>query len=99
MKKQVQMDWPAILAEVHRRGMTLTELAKRKGLSASSCRKVKTLTNYKAQEAIANFIDQKPEDLWPSRYPKGKPRILDTAKYPPSERKNSNAVTDKKVAA
>ena len=32
MRKQPKMDWPGIVAELHRQGMTLTELAVRNGL-------------------------------------------------------------------
>lgn len=98
-KKTPAMDWEAIKAEVHRRGMTLTELAVRSGLHPSILRKVKTMTHYPGQEALAAFINQKPEDLWPKRYPKKSSGILDTAKWPPLESQNSNASTDMQVAA
>lgn len=77
------MDWPGIVAEIHRQGMTLTELAKRNGLPETACRKVSSQSHYKAQQVIAEFLGYKPEQLWPDRYPKGKPRILDTKKFPP----------------
>lgn len=82
MGKQPVLDWHGIKAELHRRGMTLTGLGRMSGLDPSACRRVNTSTNYAAQAAIAEFIGQKPEDLWPDRYPKGKTRILDTTKYP-----------------
>ena len=99
MKKQPTMDWQAIKAEIHRRGMTLTELAKRNGIEPSTCRTVKSRTNYKAQQIIADFIDQKPESLWPDRYPIGKPRILDTAKFPPVASQKSADVADNRRVA
>lgn len=84
MKKQEPvMDWPAIKAELHRNGMTLQALAERNGLNPGRFRQVKSNTNFKAQQIIADFIGRKPEDLWPSRYLKGKHRILDTQKFPP----------------
>lgn len=98
-KRKPIMDWEAIKAEVHRRGMTLTELAVRSGLHPSILRKVKGTTHYAGQDALAAFIDQKPEDLWPKRYPKKSSGILDTAKWPPLESQNSNASTDMQVAA
>lgn len=98
-KRKPIMDWEAIKAEVHRRGMTLTELAVRSGLHPSILRKVKTMTHYAGQAALAAFIDQKPESLWPDRYPKKSSGILDTAKWPPLESQNSNASTDMQVAA
>jgi Ner family transcriptional regulator len=100
MKQQEPtMDWPAIVADLHRRGMTLTELANRNDIAPYTIRKVKSVTHYKSQAAIAEFLGQKPEDLWPSRYPKGKPRILDIAKNPRPERKNAQAAADKQDAA
>ena len=78
-----QMDWPGIVTELHRQGMTLTELARRNGLPEGACRKVPSQGHYKAQQVIAEFLGTEPEALWPDRYPKGKPRILDTKKYPP----------------
>lgn len=98
-KRKPIMDWEAIKAEVHRRGMTLTELAVRSRLHPSILRKVKTMNHYAGQAALAAFIDQKPEDLWPTRYPKKSSGILDTAKWPPLESQKSNASTDMRVAA
>jgi len=98
-KRKPIMDWEAIKAEVHRRRMTLTELAVRSGLHPSILRKVKTMTHYAGQDVLAAFIDQKPENLWPDRYPKKSSGILDTAKWPPLESQNSNASTDMQVAA
>lgn len=99
MRKQPKMDWPAIVAELHRQGMTLTELAIRNGLSANSCRRVKTLSHYPAQEAIATFLGCAPEDLWPDRYPRGGPRILDRTKFPPVASGKKPVRADEKDAA
>ncbi|UXT99419.1 helix-turn-helix domain-containing protein [Agrobacterium tumefaciens] len=93
------MDWQAIKAEVHRRGMTLTELAVRNGFHRSLLRKLNTTTHYNGQAALAAFIDQKPENLWPTRYPKKSSGILDSAKWPPLESQKSNASADMMVAA
>ena len=79
--------------------MTLLELARRNGLPIGSCGRVKGQTHYKAQQAIADFIGHKPEDLWPERYPKGKPRILDTKKFPPVASQKHDAPADKRSAA
>mgnify|MGYP001941653886 CR=1 FL=1 len=98
-QREPTMDWPAVLAELHRRGMTLTELARRNDIPVGSCRRVKGQTHYKAQQAIADFIGQKPEDLWPNRYPQGKPRILDTTKYPPVTSQKSAENADSRSAA
>ncbi|MEI2806212.1 MAG: helix-turn-helix domain-containing protein [Albidovulum sp.] len=99
MRKQPKMDWPGIVAELHRQGMTLTELAVRNGLHAAACRKVGTVKHYPAQEVIAKFLGCSPEDLWPDRYPRGGPRILDRTKYPLVASPKSPAAADKKDAA
>lgn len=99
MKKQPALDWHGIKAELHRRGMTLTELAKRSGMDPSTCRKVRSRTHYGAQDVIASFIGRKPEDLWPERYPKGKPSILDSAKFPPVASQKSGDVADSRRVA
>lgn len=93
------MDWPGIVAGLHRQGMTLTELAKRNGLPANACRAVSSRANYKAQKVIAEFLGMKPEDLWPERYPKGKPRILNTAKFAPVASQKADALADRRDAA
>lgn len=98
-KKVPIMDWLDIKSEVHRRGMTLTELSVRSGLHPSILRKVKETKHYAGQAALAAFIDRKPEDLWPDRYPKKSSGILDTAKWPPLESQKSNAASDMRVAA
>lgn len=61
--------------------------------------KVKHITNYKAQAVIASFIDRKPEELWPNRYPQGKPYLIDTKKYPPLESQKSRTAIDMGEAA
>lgn len=93
------LDWPGIVAELHRQGMTLTELAIRNGLHRAVCRQVKDRTNYKGQKVIADFLGMKPEELWPDRYPKGKPKILDTVKFPPVASQNAGAPADERAAA
>lgn len=98
-KQDPVMDWPGVLAEIHRRGMTLTELAKRNGLNPNVFRQVKSRPSFKTQQIIADFIGQKPELIWPSRYPKGKPRILDTKKFPPVASQKASRDADRQVAA
>lgn len=98
-QRKPKMQWPEILARLHLGGMTLAELAKRNDIPVGSCHRVKGQTHYKAQQLIADFIGEKPEDLWPDRYPKGKPRILDTAKFPPvTSQKSTDATDNRKVA-
>lgn len=99
MSKQPKMDWAGIKAAIHRQGMTLTELAIRNGLPAGACRKLQTVKHYPAQEIVAKFLGFAPEDLWPDRYPKGGPRILDRTKFPPVASQKAGADADKKAAA
>ncbi|MDQ1185380.1 helix-turn-helix domain-containing protein [Agrobacterium larrymoorei] len=98
-KQKPVMDWHAIKAEVHRRGMTLTGLAERTGLHSSLLRKLNTTTHYKAQETLATFIGQKPENLWPTRYPKKNSGILDSTRWPPLESQKSNASSGMRAMA
>lgn len=98
-QRKPKMAWPEILAKLHLGGMTLTELARRNDIPAGSCTRVKGQTHYKARQAIADFIGEKPEDLWPDRYPKGKPRILDTTKFPPVASPKATVSADRKAAA
>lgn len=92
------IDWPGVVAELHRNGMTLTALAIRNGLNPNVFRQVKSRTSFKAQKIIADFIGRKPEDIWPTRYPKGKPRVLDTVKYPPVASQKAAAPADRRAA-
>lgn len=78
--------------------MALTELAKRNGLPAGACRKARNQPHFGAQQVIADFPGFKPEALWPDRYPKGGPRILDTNKFPPVASQKAGADADRRAA-
>jgi len=60
---------------------------------------VASLWPHEAQALIADFLGVKPESIWPSRYPKGKPRIFDSAKYSPVASQKAAAAADEKDAA
>ncbi|PZO64573.1 MAG: transcriptional regulator [Paracoccus denitrificans] len=98
-KRKPKMEWPQIVAKLHLGGMTLTELARRNDIPVGSCTRVRGQTHYKAQQAIADFIGEKPEDLWPDRYPKKTSRILDTTKFPPRSSQKADCHTDKRRVA
>lgn len=98
-QRKPKMDWPEIVSHLHRRGMTLSELAARNSVPVGSITRIKSKTHYAGQQAIADFLGEKPEDLWPDRYPKGKPRILDTTKYPPVNSQKSSQGADSRSAA
>lgn len=98
-QRQPKLAWPEVIAKLHLRGMTLTELARSNDIPVGSFTRVKGQTHYRAQQVIADFIGEKPEDLWPDRYPKGKPRILDTQKFPPvASAKTSGSADSRRVA-
>lgn len=98
-QRKPKLEWREVVARLHMAGMTLTELARRNDIPIGSCRRVKSQTHYKAQAAIAEFIGEKPEDLWPDRYPQGKPRILDINKFPPVASAKGGNGNDKARAA
>ncbi len=61
---------------LERAGWTLTGLAEFKGLNPNNFRAVWSRTNRPAQEAIAEVLGERVEDLFPKRYPIRKSRIL-----------------------
>lgn len=98
-QRKPKLQWAEILAKLHLEGMTLTELARVNDISAGMFTRVKGTTHYAAQQIIADFIGEKPEDLWPDRYPKGKPRILDRTKFPLVASQKADDPADKRSAA
>lgn len=101
MSKTAKPAWTAqrIVFAIHERRMTLGQLALRNGRNPSSFRNVWTRPNSINEQIIADFLDVKPEELWPDRYPKSTTRIFDIAKYGPLESQKSNARPDARVAA
>ena len=83
-------DRHSILAHLRREGMTLAALAANYGLAASSVKNIWTRPNEKAERAIADFIGQPVEKVFPDRYPKTRSRIL-KAEYASSRGKPSSA--------
>lgn len=75
-------DQHSILAELRRRGMTLTRLAEIHGLNASGFRRVWKYTNRKAEAAIASFLGVPVAELFPDRYPIRTSRVL-SSKFQP----------------
>lgn len=101
MSKTAKPSWTPkrILCEIHERRMTLEQLALRNDRNPSSFRNVWTRPNSINEKIIADFLDVKPEVLWPDRYPKSTTRIFDIAKYGPLESQKSNAPADMRPAA
>lgn len=71
-------DWNrhTILAELRSRGMTLQGLAETYELPASSVKHVWNRPNEPAERAIADFLGERAEVLFPKRYPKMRNRIF-----------------------
>jgi Ner family transcriptional regulator len=62
-------DKHAILAEVHRRGATLTSISRRAGLCDCAARTVLHGRHWRrAEKAIADFLGEPVERLFPDRY-------------------------------
>lgn len=65
-------DRPAIIAELHRRGMTLTGIAKDAGLYSSACRQGIIGMSRSGAEAIALALDIPFHELFPTSYLRGR---------------------------
>lgn len=65
-----------IVAALHSKEMTLSGLVSLYNLSKSSVTHIWKRPNEAAERAIADFLDEPVESLFPDRYPKSKKRIL-----------------------
>lgn len=78
MSKQVahsKQDWhPAdIKAAIAKKGTTMAELARHHGYtSATSFYNAMKIPYPKIERIIADFLGERPEDIWPTRYEKKK---------------------------
>lgn len=72
--------WQRIKDTLTAEGMTLTRLAELNELSPGRFRATKTYTNRKAEAAIAAFLGERVEDLFPDRYPIRTSKVL-SSKY------------------
>lgn len=77
---KTKWDRHSIKAELHRRGMTLTRLAEINDLNPNRFRTVWNATHRKAEAALAKFLGEPVEELFPDRYPIRSSRIL-SSKY------------------
>ncbi|EKQ5431237.1 helix-turn-helix domain-containing protein [Salmonella enterica] len=57
-----------IVAELHKRGLSLAELGRRNGLSAHTLKNALDKPYPRAESIIAEAIDLSPEKIWPERY-------------------------------
>ncbi|RUW38753.1 hypothetical protein EOA37_23080 [Mesorhizobium sp. M2A.F.Ca.ET.015.02.1.1] len=71
-------DRHAISAEIRRRGMTLTGIAKDAGLYASACRQGLFGLSRPGAQAIADALDIPFRTLFPDQYPRGRHNEVET---------------------
>lgn len=92
-------DQHSILAELRRRGMTMTKLAEINGLNPGYFRQVWKRTIRKAEAAIASFLEIPVEQLFPDRYPIRSSRILSSKYDDAGASQKSNTTADLRAAA
>ncbi|MGY0157159.1 helix-turn-helix domain-containing protein [Edwardsiella tarda] len=70
MKKTIPEDWhPAeIIAALHKRKLTLTQVSRNAGLSSSTLANALTRAWPKGEWLIADALEIHPSKIWPSRY-------------------------------
>lgn len=76
MPNHRRWDKHEIKAEIGRKGMTLTALSLRAGLSKSACRLSLTRPSPSGDVAISNFLGVPLHELWPDRYDNRGNRLL-----------------------
>lgn len=71
-KETNNTDWHRvdIVAALHKKGVSLTQLSVREGLAASTLRNAMRVKYPKAEKIIAEAIGVQPSVIWPSRYQK-----------------------------
>ncbi|MCF1744658.1 helix-turn-helix domain-containing protein [Paradevosia shaoguanensis] len=90
MNRPKVWDRHAIKAEVHRRGMTLTGIAKDAGLDQAACRHGLLGSHRKGAEAIAAALKLPFRELFPDSYTRGAHNERQTSRKA-SARDSSNA--------
>jgi Ner family transcriptional regulator len=83
-RRSKQKDWHAeqIKAAVRMTGVTLSELARRNGLSEGACRKSLKVAVPTADRIIADQLNTPLHKIWPSRYDeKGRRVIIHVREY------------------
>ncbi|MEQ4694108.1 helix-turn-helix domain-containing protein [Providencia manganoxydans] len=66
----MEKDWhPAdIIAAIRKRGSTLSQISRSAGLSSSTLNNTLVRRWPKGERIIAEYLEMKPEEIWPSRY-------------------------------
>ncbi|TCS62553.1 helix-turn-helix domain-containing protein [Varunaivibrio sulfuroxidans] len=68
MAKQKDTHWWDVKAALGKKGISLSEVALRHGVSTAAIAKIKRVPNARLQSAIAEVLGAAPQDIWPSRY-------------------------------
>lgn len=65
-------DWHRqdVMSEIRKRGTTLAELGRLHGCKPATAYNVFHRPYPKMERIIAEFLNMKPQDIWPTRYPK-----------------------------
>ncbi|MEY0233651.1 helix-turn-helix domain-containing protein [Providencia manganoxydans] len=66
----MKKDWhPAdIIAAIRKKGSTLSQISRSAGLSSSTLNNALARRWPKGERIIAEYLEMKPEEIWPSRY-------------------------------
>ncbi len=69
-------DWHRadIVAALHKRGVTLSQLSRDQGLAARTLNNAFERHYPRAEGLIARALEMEPEEIWPSRYLNKKPK-------------------------
>ncbi|HFZ1670634.1 TPA: transcriptional regulator [Klebsiella pneumoniae] len=69
-KEVVVTDWHRIdiVAELHKRGLTMRELSEKAGLKPDTLKNALHRSYPKGERIIADALNVEPTEIWPSRY-------------------------------
>ncbi|MCX8957190.1 DNA-binding protein [Erwinia psidii] len=69
-KEDLRVDWHPedIKSEIHKRGLSFSELSRRNGYAAGSLKTVLRTPCRPYQQIVADALGVQPELIWPSRY-------------------------------
>jgi len=89
--------WPRwrIKGEITSRGMSMKQLAIRNDRNPQNFSHVWTHPNFIDEKIIADFLGQKPETLWPDRYPKESHYNYDSKIHGPAQSQKRKGEADR----
>ena len=81
-----------IKAEIRKRGYTMTELALANGMAKQSIGEaIRVRSSARAEKIIADLLEMKPREIWPSRYRADGKRIFLRAPHRQPEKADAAA--------